>query len=372
MNGTLTTPTVEGTCDLRDIALYIPTAGISLKDTRCRFDFSEQALKNVKLSGTLNRELNRDASFSVTGDIGLDGGNVKDLNLEATLANTTFAQVELFQFDIVSADFQLRGPVTEPRLTGTVDIQDGYYQQNWGIVRDWLSGTTVTEADRALDNILLSNLYLDVEVQIKKPNNFRLLSSLTLYALLTGSADISIACAGKLIGPIQHPVFTGDMSLLSGNIKFPTGIVFEFVERDVALRNESPVAFNPVLDISFQTPNPIRGVLLKDGTTADMVIRFDITGSLLDNPNTLMTAVPLNTTSTEVLTEAEIIALLLPNKAFSAILAGVTFTVSSWLEPDARHISAVYPLPFGKNIFLKMERDGKGEYGADIQWEGRF
>ncbi len=368
-SGTLSNPKIEGTGNLSDIALDIPTASISLKDTMCNFKFSEQALELEELHGALNRDLNREGRFFVTGTIDLEN---RDMNLETTLNDTSFAQSELFQFDIATANLQLRGPVTEPRLTGDIDIRDGYYQQNWGLVRDWLSGTTVTEADRALDNILLSNLYLDVEVQIKKPNDFRLLSSLTLYALLTGSADISIACSGKLIGSIQRPVFTGDMSLLSGNIKFPTGTVFEFVEKDVALQNENPVAFNPVLDISFQTPNPIRGVFLKDGSTADMIIRFDVTGSLLDNPNTRLKAVPLNTTSTEVLTESEIIALLLPNKAFSAILGGITFTVSSGLEPDTRHISAVYPLPFGKNIFLKMERDQKGEYGADIQWEGRF
>ncbi len=356
VGGTLAAPRLVGSGEFDEVAFEIPNAGVSLKDTAVLLNFSETGLNIERLEGKLNR-----GDFSVTGGIASDWLNVNNIALNAYLAGNTFVQPGQYQLNIDSANFHIDGHPTEPRLTGAVNIRAGHYEQDWENVRDWFAGTTVTEAEVALDTPLLRNIQLDIEMNL--PSNFHLLSS------LGGPTDIEIACFGRLVGPIQQPIFSGDVSILRGKISIFTQI-FEFVEGS-AISNQSTVDFHPALNISLQTPNPIRGVLLRDGNTADVIVRASITGTL-NNTNLSFVPEMLNTTSTEVLTDADIIALLSPGSSISRAFGGITFTLFSGLEPDARHISAEYPLPFGDNMSIKMERDENGEYGVDFQWEQRF
>ena len=356
VGGTLAAPRLVGSGEFNEVAFELPNAGVSLKDTAVLLNFSETGLNIERLEGKLNR-----GDFSVTGGIASDWLNVKNIALNAYLAGNTFVQPGQYQLNIDSANFHIDGHPTEPRLTGNVNIRAGHYEQDWENVRDWFAGTTVTEAEVALDTPLLRNIQLDVGINM--PSHFHLLSS------LGGPTDIEIACFGRLVGPIQQPIFSGDVSILRGKISIFTQI-FEFVEGS-AISNQSTVDFHPALNISLQTPNPIRGVLLRDGNTADVIVRASITGTL-NNTNLSFVPEMLNTTSTEVLTDADIIALLSPGSSISRAFGGITFTLSSGLEPDARHISAEYPLPFSDNMSIKMERDEDGEYGVDFQWERRF
>ena len=356
VGGTLAAPRLVGSGEFNEVAFELPNAGVSLKDTAVLLNFSETGLNIERLEGKLNR-----GDFSVTGGIASDWLNVNNIALNAYLAGNTFVQPGQYQLNIDSANFHIDGHPTEPRLTGAVNIRAGHYEQDWENVRDWFAGTTVTEAEVALNTPLLRNIQLDVEINM--PSHFHLLSS------LGGPTDIEIACFGRLVGPIQQPIFSGDVSILRGKISIFTQI-FEFVEGS-AISNQSTVDFHPALNISLQTPNPIRGVLLRDGNTADVIVRASITGTL-NNTNLSFVPEMLNTTSTEVLTDADIIALLSPGSSISRAFGGITFTLSSGLEPDARHISAEYPLPFSDNMSIKMERDEDGEYGVDFQWERRF
>lgn len=356
VGGTPAAPRFVGSGEFNKVAFELPNAGVSLKDTEVRLDFSETGINIGRLEGKLNN-----GNFSVTGGITSDWLNVNDMALNAYLNANRFVQPGQYRLNIDSADLHLSGHPTKPRLTGNVNIRDGHYEQNWENVRDWFAGTTVTETEVALDTPLLRDIQLDVEINM--PNNFHLLSS------LGGPTDIEIACFGRLIGPIQQPIFSGDVSILRGKISIITQ-VFEFVEGS-AISNRSAVDFDPELNILLQTPNPIRGVLLRDGNTADVMVRAVITGTL-NNANLSFVPETLNTTSTEVLTDADIIVLLYPGNSISRAFGGITFTLSSGLEPDTRHISAQYPLPFSENMSIKMERDEEGEYGVDFQWEQRF
>jgi hypothetical protein len=278
------------------------------------------------------------------------------LDVSASLAEVVFEQSEAYQADLNSAEFRLHGELLRPYLTGDLNIGGGYYQQNWETVRDWFTGVSINETDVALDYPILRDLYLDVGINI--PGNFRVLAS------ITGPTDVEIACLGRLVGPINQPVFSGDVSLRGGKV----GLVlqpFEVIEGST-ISNRDTFNFDPELNIYLRTPTRIRGVLPRDESIVDIQVQAAFTGTL-NNLNFTLSA-PTATTA-EVLTHEDIITFLARNNAISRTFGGFTFSIQRPFEEDTRYYGE-YPL--GENMSITIETNDQGEHGVGFEFKGRF
>ena len=358
LTGTMEAPEANGNILFNNIGFQLPDAGIDVKEIEGKIELSEAGAIIKQLDGILN-----DGRFVIAGSVTAAPDRriwekPPTLNLSTGLTSTVFEQQGQYRVDLASTSFRLHGELLRPHLTGCVHIREGYYQQNWEIVRDWLTGVSVKETELVLDYPILRDLHLD-GIDINIPDNFRVLSS------IIGPTDIEIACLGKLFGPISQPVFNGNVSVLRGKIGIPPQ-TFEFIEGST-IRNQSTVDFDPELTIFLRTPNRIRGVLPRDESTVDIQVYASVTGTL-SNPNFILSAPP--ETTTEALSHDDIIDFLLRNAALSGALGGFTFSFHRPLDEDARYISAEYPL--GKNVSIKIETNEKREHGIDIEFKGRF
>ena len=358
LTGTIETPQVDGSVRFENIGLTFPEANIRVKEVEGDIRLSETEATIRQFEGILNN-----GRFVTTGNIIAPPDRPiwekpPTLNVSTGLTSTVFEQVGQYRVDLASMSVGLHGELLRPRLTGELDINGGYYQQNWESVRDWLTGGSVKETELVLDSPILRDLHLD-GVDINISDNFRVLSS------ITGPTDIEIACLGKLFGTIRQPVYSGNVSVLSGKIGF-IAQTFEFLEGS-RISNQSTVDFDPELNIFLRTPNRIRGVLPRDGSTIDLQVYAAFTGTL-SNPNFVLSAPP--ETTTEVLSHDDIIDFILQNAALSGALGAFTFSFHRPLDEDARYISAEYPL--GKNVSIKIETNEKREHGIDLEFKGRF
>lgn len=358
LTGTIEAPQAIGSVAFKDVGLEFPDTGIDVKETVGEIRLSEKGASIPAFDGVLNG-----GTFSIRGSITAPPDRriwqtPPTLDLSARLTEMVLEQVETYRADLANAELRLHGELQRPYLTGDLNIGEGYYQQNWEIVRDWLTGVSIKEADVALDYPILRDLYLDVNVNI--PGDFRVLSSITI----TGPTDVEIACLGKLIGPINQPVFSGDVSLRSGQV----GLIvqpFEVIEGST-ISNRDTFNFNPELNIFLRTPQRIRGVLPRDESIVDIQVHAAFTGTL-NNPNFALSA-PSGTTA-EVLTHEDIIEFLIRNSAIARTFGGFTFSVQRPLAEDTRYYGE-YPL--GENMSIKVETNDQGEHGVDIEFKGRF
>ena len=358
LNGTMETPQVEGAVRFADIGFQLSEAGIHVKETTGKIALSEQGATVEQLEGVLN-----DGAFSMTGSVkappdGRVWENPPTMDLRTSISSALFEQPGKYQIQLGSNPTQLhlRGGFDDPSLTGNLNISQGYYEQNWEAVVDWFAGTSVSEVDVILDYPILRELRLNLDIDI--PDNFDVRSS------ITGPTDIEISSSGgKLIGPIQKPVFNGTVSVLSGKI----GLVpqtFEFIEGS-RITNGSTSEFDPELNIFLRTPDRIRGVLPRDQSTVDLEINASLTGTL-KNPAFVLSA----PNAPEILSHEEIMTFLIRNAAFSRAFWGFTFNFHRPHDEDARSISAEYQLR--KNMSIKIENNEKGEYGVGFEIKGRF
>ena len=357
LNGTMETPQVEGAVRFDDIGFEFPEAGIHVKETKGRIALSAQGATVEQFEGVLN-----DGAFLMIGSVkappdGRVWENPPTMDLQTSISSALFEQSGKYQIQLGSNPTQLhlRGGFDDPSLTGNLNISQGYYEQNWETVVNWFAETSVSEVDVILDYPILRKLDLDVDIDI--PDNFYVRSS------IIGPTDIEISSSGgKLIGPIQKPVFNGTVSVLSGKIGFVQS--FEFIEGS-RITNGSTSEFDPELNIFLRTPDRIRGVLPRDQSTVDLEINASLTGTL-KNPAFVLSA----PNATENLSHEEIMTFLLRNAAFSRAFWGFTFNFHRPHDEDARSVSAEYQLR--KNMSIKIENNEKGEYGVGFEIKGRF
>ena len=359
LNGTMETPRVEGAVRFDDIGFELSEAGIHVKETTGRIALSEQGATVEQLEGVLN-----DGAFSMTGSVkappdGRVWESPPTMDLQTSISSALFEQPGEYHIQLGSnpTRLYLRGGFDDPSLTGNLNISQGYYEQNWKAVVDWFAGASVSEVDVILDYPILRDLRLNVDIDI--PDNFHVRSS------ITGPTNIEISSSGgKLIGPIQNPVFNGTISVLSGRIVGPIPQTFEFIEGS-RITNGSTSEFDPELSIFLRTPDRIRGVLPRDQSTVDLEINASLTGTLT-NPAFVLSA----PNAPENLSHEEIMTFLIRNAAFSRAFWGFTFNFHRPHDEDARSVSAEYQLR--KNMSIKIESNEKGESGIGFEIKGRF
>ena len=358
--GTVEAPQAVGAVLFNNIGFELPAAGMHVREATGSVALTVQGATVNQLNGRLN-----DGTFLMTGSVktppdGKIWENPPTFDLQTSIESTTFEQAGKYRIELDDnpSQFYLQGGFDAPKLTGNLNISGGYYEQNWKTVRDWLSGASVTEMDLMLGYPILRELELEVGIDIA--DNFEVHSS------IAGPTDIKISAAGKLIGPIQEPIYNGNVSVLSGKIVIIPLETFEFIEdAGSSITNRNLDVFNPELNLSLRTPTRIRGVLPRDGSTVDLQIQAKFTGTL-NNPDFTLSA----SDATVVLTHEDIWAFLMRNIAFSHALGPFTFNFHRLNDANARSISAEYQL--GENMSIKIESNENGEYGADFEIKGRF
>ena len=360
--GTPDSPKLRGDGDFNSVSFNIDGSPISIENTDAQFVFSESSLQIESILGELN-----DGIYFISGNLDLDWFSVNYIDISLSMDNFSIVEPGQYKATLSTGadDLRLYGNIEESvksnlRLSGDVIVHSGDYEQNWENVQDWFSGATVSQVELVFGNTIFNNLLLDVGIEI--PNDISFLSS------LGGSTVIKINGSGRLTGLIQEPIYVGDINILEGRISTVTQ-VFDIVKGS-NIRNQNTRVFNPDINIILELPNPIRGVLLEDGSTTDVMVRLTITGTLDNNKPTYIPEL-LNSSTSVTLTEADVLALLLPGNSISRSIGGITITVSSGFDPEERHIIAEYPLP--NNMSIKVEGDEKGDFGVDIKLlERRF
>ena len=367
IGGTPMAPQLIGDGEFNAVDLEFKRSPVYFQDTNAEFDFSESKITIDSINGQLNG-----GNFSANGEIIAEWLKVNEIDLNASLDKSSFIDNNRYQVEISADNLHLSGNITDTTLkttlAGDIEIYSGHYRQdwNWQDLLDSFTARTVSETDLFSDAPILRDLTLNLGIDM--PNSFHLVSS------TGGSTNIEITCrGGRLTGPIQRPIFSGTLFIPKGQISIVTQI-FE-IDEGSTITNPDETAFNPELDIRLKTPNPIPGVQLSDGSTADLEVTATIIGKLengdIDKAKLSFGAEPLNSSTTEIFSDADVLALLSPGNSFSRSFRGITFTISSGLDPNERHIIAEYPLP--NNMSIKVEGDEKGEFGVDIQLlERRF
>ncbi len=372
VNATLTgTPDVyqlKGTGNVNQLDISLTDSPIAFENVDAAFDFTHEGIQIENVNGVLNN-----GNFSIDGIITSNWLNFRTIDINAQLENCNFIEPGTYQVLLSTDNLHLYGNVENPILDGDIRILSGLYEQNWNWidVLESFAAPTVSDIDIISDAPILRNLNLDLGIEV--PDSFHLLSS------TGGTTNIEIICNGQVNGTIQQPIFSGTVTIPKGVISIYTQI-FEIDENITStVINQSDKSFNPELNIHMKLPNPIRNVLQNDGSTADYDFYASVTGTLENgNPDQAvlsLRAEPINSSTTEELTEADLLALLLPGNTFSQSLVGITFTITSGLNANERHITAEIPLTLlGRNIPITVEgNEKKGEFGVDIQLlQGQF
>lgn len=362
ITGTQNAPRLTGIGVMNVDSLSFKDTPIYFENLESTFEFTESEIKIDRMNGQLNG-----GEFAANGNITTNWLQINGVDLSASMRNSTFTESGKYQVTLSSDNLHLSGMLVDTKLNGDIKIHTGRYRQNWSDVLDAFTAGTVTDSDLFSYAPILRNLTLNLGIDI--PSNFRLLSS------TGGTTDIEIKCSGEMTGSLQAPIFTGNLSILTGKISTFTQI-FE-IQEGSTITNLSDKSFDPELNLLLQTRHPIRGVILSDGTTADFIIYVSITGILPngdpEKANVEIWADPINSSTTEILTDAQILALLSPGNTFLLSFGGFTFTISPRFDQNQGHIIAEYPLPFGNNMSIKMEGGETGELGVDLQLlERRF
>lgn len=372
INATLTgTPDayqLKGKGSVNQLDISLTDSPIAFENVDASFDFTHEGIQIENVNGVLN-----DGNFSIDGIITSDWLNFRTIDINAQLENCSFIEPGTYQIVLSADNLHLYGNVDNPILDGDIRILSGFYEQNWNWidVLESFAAPTVSDTDIISDAPILRNLNLDLGIAVL--DSFHLLSS------TGGTTNIEIICNGQVNGTIQRPIFSGTVTIPKGVISIYTQI-FEINESVTStVINQSDKSFNPELNIHMKLPNTIRNVLQSDGSTADYDFYASVTGTLENgNPDQAvlsLRAEPINSSTTEELTEADLLALLLPGNTFSQSLVGITFTITSGFNANERHITAEIPLTLlGRNIPITVEgNEKKGEFGVDIQLlQGQF
>ena len=372
VNATLTgTPDalqLKGRGNVNQLDISLADSPIAFENVDATFEFSHEGIQIENMDGMLNN-----GNFSIDGIITSDWIDFRTIDINAQLENCDFIEPGTYQVVLSTDNLHLYGNVDNPILDGDIRILSGLYEQNWNWidVLESFAAPTVSDIDIISDAPILRNLNLDLGIEVS--DSFHLLSS------TGGTTNIEITCNGQLNGSIQRPIFSGTVTIPEGIISIYTQI-FEIDESTTStIINQSDKSFNPELNIHLKLPNTIRNVIQSDGSTADYDFYASVTGTLENgNPDQAvltLRAEPINSSTTDELTEADLLALLLPGSTFSQSLVGITFTISSGFNANERHITAEIPLTLlGWNLPITVEgNEKKGEFGVDIQLlQGNF
>ena len=278
LGGQIHSPKLKGFADLKDLAFELPDSHIKVEDASVNLDFTNNNVNIQRIEGILNG-----GTFDIHGAIQSNWLNVQRMDVFAKLSGgTTFEQTGLYWVRCHKVDLEMKGPVTTngslnlPPLSGSIRIDEGRYEQHWKqLVESWIDKEAEVQFEVWFDYPVVRDLQLDLD--IVAPNNLWVESNL-------GKIKVEASVNGKIVGPVQNPVFNGRVELLEGELSlFAIDHQFE-IKGGSYIENKDSIEFNPWYDITAETVEPIRNVKIPntDGQirTKDLKMTAHLSGYL--------------------------------------------------------------------------------------------
>jgi autotransporter translocation and assembly factor TamB len=230
---------------------------VSVKDTKIYLTFTHEELQIKRFEGKIN-----EGTYRVSGSLKSNWHQVHDMDIEASADGCNF-KLPNYEFRCGTVNLKMKGNVERdgagklPPLTGNVPIEEGKYKRHWKeLVNEWLDKPSEMQYAALSDYPILRDLQFDIELNTL--NNLQVESDLGKLKNL--EAEI---VRGRILGPVQKPIFKGRINLVPGGeisffvIDYP----FTLTEGSY-IENKSGVEFKPRYEIFAETARPIRGVSL--------------------------------------------------------------------------------------------------------------
>ena len=258
IGGQIQSPALKGFADLKELMFVLPDSHLSVENTRVNLAFTDRTLDIRRFDGRVN-----DGMYKIDGSIQSNWLNVHHMDVSAELiGGNTFEQPGLYWIKCRKANLAMKGNVITngnvklPPLRGTINIDEGRYQRHWQqLIKDLFDKKADVQFEVWFDYPIVRHLQLDLNTVA--PNNLWVESDL-------GKIKVEASVNGKIVGPIQKPIFSGRVNLLEGEISL-FAIDHQFnIQSGSYIENKDQIEFNPWYEITTKTAEPIRNVEIEN------------------------------------------------------------------------------------------------------------
>lgn len=310
IGGSIDSPRLKGVTSLRDVAFRLPETYISVDQAQLEANFTNNGVIIRQLEGNLNG-----GKFVAGGSLESRWLDVTEMDIWATLKDgCIFQNPQLYWVRCDRVDLTMIGDVIPggkvrlPVVRGTVRVADGRYKRPWReLVNEWVNQDSAGIQFEVLsDYPIIRHLRLDLDVIA--PGNISMVSDLGDFN------DIEVSVNGKVIGPIQRPVYNGRVDILEGEFQvFAIDHPFTIKEGSYG-ENTDPLRLKPYYEIYAETSEPIRSVRLRNLDTKDVKVNLHMSGYLSESHSPELEVEILNSEVGEnyqlTLTQTEILSIL--------------------------------------------------------------
>ncbi len=262
LKGSYRNPVMDGGIKVNGAAAYLPLLNIEVSDIGM-----ELALKPGRIAIEEIRARSNGVA-RLSGHIDLEGTRLGSVDLALrgnSIRVSDTRQTQLY----VTLNTRLRGPITKPILTGTIDLNRGYYYLD-GFGNNAVEDVRLNDDETSiLDGIALyDNLEMEMVVKTERGFWVRNRSGPEINLELDGELDILKSAGGA-------PSLFGTMGTSQGTV---TQLGKRFVLEKGELRF-SGAPENPVLDIrslyALRQPSDIRIWYIITGTAQKPIFSFE-------------------------------------------------------------------------------------------------
>lgn len=271
IGGHLRSPQLKGIANLRHLEFDLPDSYIEIEKTEIDLDFTHQGLNIRRFDGRLNG-----GTYRISGFVESDWHRIHNINLSAALRDgCTFEQPGVYWLKCEKADLAINGGLKLPKLSGSIHVAEGRYEKHWReLVKNWFDKDADVQAEVWFDYPLVRDLRLNLAVFAD--DNLWMESDI-------GELEVAVSVVnGKIVGPIQKPIFDGRVNLLEGQFSLLDHLFA--INHGSYIENTNPFEFNPQYKIDAETIDPIRNITLvtTDGQvrTKDLKITTHLSGYL--------------------------------------------------------------------------------------------
>ena len=261
IGGHLRSPQLKGIANLRNLEFDLPDSYTKIEKTEIDLDFTHQGLNIRRFDGRLNG-----GTYRISGFVESNWHRIHNINLSAALRDGCIFELPgVYWFKFERADLAINGGLKVPELTGSIHIAEGRYEKHWReLVKDWFNKDADVQAEVWFDYPLVRDLRLNLA--ILADDNLRMESDI-------GELEVAVSVVnGKIVGPIQKPIFDGRVNLLEGQFSLLDHLFA--INRGSYIENTNPFEFNPQYKIDAETIDPIRNITVV--TTDDQVRTKDV------------------------------------------------------------------------------------------------
>ena len=261
IGGPLRSPQLKGIANLRNLEFDFPDSYTKIEKTEIDVDFTHSGLNIRRFDGRLNG-----GTYRINGSLESNWHRIENLNLAAALrGGCVFEMPGVYWVEINSADLAINGGLKLPVLAGSIHIAEGRYENHWReLVKNWFDKDAGIQTEVWFDYPLVRDLRLNLAVSAD--DNLRMESDI-------GELEVVVSVVnGKMVGPIQKPIFDGRVNLLEGQFSLLDHLFS--INDGSFVENTNPFEFNPQYKIDAETIDPIRNIPLV--TTDDQVRTKDL------------------------------------------------------------------------------------------------